>query len=93
MESFDRIDDFARSRNFEFPSDYHLVLDVEDKMDDERYWCGYYYVSHSGRNVFWLEKADISELFVNTECVVTQSRIRKFKNPHCFLVLILVPYT
>lgn len=87
MESFDQLMDFIRSMALELPSDYHLVLDVEEKMDDKRYWCGYYFVNRLTQSVFWLEKADISELFVDTKSVVTPSRISEFKSLHCTHVL------
>jgi len=56
----EQIEDFTRSRNVYQPKDTHLVLElVEDAVG--HFWCAYYYVCHSTRNVFWLEKHDISE--------------------------------
>jgi hypothetical protein len=86
MDSFDRLKDFIRSWNLDVPLDCDLVLDVEKRMEDgQRYRCEYYYVCHSTRTVFWLENANITELFRNTGKEVTQSRIRKFGSPHIFL--------
>lgn len=50
-------------------------------MDEEsdQYWCGYYYVSHSTRDIFWLEKRDISELFMEAETEVSEPHISEFR--------------
>ncbi|GLB41329.1 putative expressed protein [Lyophyllum shimeji] len=58
LNSFiEQIEDFARSRNLYQPDDTHLIL--ECTLDDEKWWCGYYYTSASTRSLFWLEKHDI----------------------------------
>ncbi|KAF9465056.1 hypothetical protein BDZ94DRAFT_1320650 [Collybia nuda] len=75
--SFLLLEDFIRVGRYEFPPDCHLVLDVEEKMEDtDQYWCGYYYVSHSTQVIFWLEKIDISEFFVAAETEVEEARIK-----------------
>lgn len=42
-----------------FPVNYHLVLDLE-WQDDIIVECGYYYVSHEHRCLFWLERMDLT---------------------------------
>lgn len=80
MESFEHIQDFVRAMGFDFPPDCHLVLDVKHNMPGQesmRYWCGYYFVSHSTHSVYWLEKTDISELFMGDEHV-SEARVSEF---------------
>lgn len=49
-------------------------------MDDEsdQYWCGYYYINHSTRTIFWLEKTDVSEFF-KTKTEASEARISEFR--------------
>ncbi|KAF9461552.1 hypothetical protein BDZ94DRAFT_1263376 [Collybia nuda] len=76
-DSFLLLEDFVRARGYNFPQDCHLVLDVEEKMDEiDHYWCGYYYVSHSTRSIFWLEKMDISLFFAAAGAEVEEARIK-----------------
>ncbi|KAF9458542.1 hypothetical protein BDZ94DRAFT_1301128 [Collybia nuda] len=76
-DSFLLLEDFVRGRGYKFPQDFHLVLDVEEKMDEtDQYWCGYYYVSHSTRSIFWLEKMDISTFFAAAGTEVEEARIK-----------------
>ncbi|GLB41316.1 putative expressed protein [Lyophyllum shimeji] len=52
------IESFTRSRNLYQSDDTHLIL--ECLLEDEKWWCGYYYACASTRSLFWLEKYDIS---------------------------------
>lgn len=72
--------DFVRSQLVEFPQDFELVLDVERIDDSEPYWCGYYYVAHSARSIFWLEKNNVSEYFI--EGGATGARLSEFGYYH-----------
>lgn len=49
-------------------------------MDDEsdQYWCGYYYINHSTRRIFWLEKTNIGEFF-KTKTEASKARIGEFQ--------------
>ena len=44
-------------------NDVDLVLEVVN-ASDEQWWCGYYFVQHSTRLLFWLESYVVSE-FLN----------------------------
>ena len=61
-EFITQIDDFVRSRNLEKTNDVDLVLEVVNASDE--WWCGYYFVQHSTRLLFWLEPYIVSE-FLN----------------------------
>lgn len=54
-----RIEHFTQSRNVHRPDDVDLVLEISQQ--DEDFWCGYYYVCHSTRSLFWLEKHTITD--------------------------------
>jgi hypothetical protein len=55
----DEIADFIRSKNLCF---YGTDLVLYCSLDHEdQAWCGYYFVSHSTRSLFWLEKFEINQ--------------------------------
>ncbi|KAJ7485400.1 hypothetical protein FB451DRAFT_1363351 [Mycena latifolia] len=60
------VHDFLRAYNVQLPPDVDLVLD-EYLYTDQSKGCQYYFVNHKDRCVFWMDKAESSELFPVTE--------------------------
>ncbi|KAJ7431193.1 hypothetical protein FB451DRAFT_1321023 [Mycena latifolia] len=60
------IHDFLRAHNVQLHPDVDLVLD-EYLYADQSKGCRYYFINHHDRCVFWMDKAESSELFPVTE--------------------------
>ncbi|KAF9465425.1 hypothetical protein BDZ94DRAFT_1253759 [Collybia nuda] len=67
-DSFITLKTFIQELGFDLTPDCHLVLEVEEIIqianNGQRRRCGYYYVSLTAPNIFWLEQHDITKLFI-----------------------------
>jgi len=72
----EEINDFTRSKNLSFP-DTHLVLHCS--LDNEgQAWCGYYYVCHATRILFWLENRTIESEHLEVKGKLHSTHISKY---------------
>ena len=75
----EEINDFTRSKNISF-HDTHLVLHCS--LDNEgQAWCGYYYVCHTTRILFWLENFNIDEHLEEVRGELHPTHISKYDHP------------
>ena len=65
----------ARDENIELAPDVELVLEIFPQ--EENLLCGYYFVEHSSRCLFWLEDFDAEEICQKTQVVVSLSHLRE----------------
>jgi hypothetical protein len=66
----------ARDDNVELPSDIELALEVVPA--EEGPICGYYFINHKSRCLFWLDEFDAGEICSEINAVVSLSHLRKF---------------
>jgi hypothetical protein len=66
----------AQDDNVELPSDIELVLEIVPA--EEGPICGYYFINHKSRCLFWLEKFDAEIICAGIYVVVSSSHLRKF---------------
>ena len=69
------LDKMARDEGVTLSSDIELVLEIIPQEDDPI--CGYYFVEHSSRCLFWLEDFDAEEICQKTQVVVSMSHLRE----------------
>jgi hypothetical protein len=65
----------ARDENIELAPDVELVLEIVPWKED--LLCGYYFVEHSSRCLFWLEEFDAEEICEEIKVVVSLSHLRE----------------
>ena len=65
----------ARDENINLPSDIELVLEIVPW--DNEVICGYYFVEHSSRCLFWLEEFDAEGICEEIKAVVSLSHLRE----------------
>ncbi|KAJ8518590.1 hypothetical protein ONZ45_g4343 [Pleurotus djamor] len=53
--------DYIRAENIQLERDVELVVELVKYDDDDHPRCGYYFISHRTRCLFWLESFDLSE--------------------------------
>jgi hypothetical protein len=70
----EQITDMIRNANIDV-SKNELVLDLQ-RGDDGEILCGYYFVDHAARLLFWLEAFDISPLLSEVQGATMPSHIR-----------------
>ncbi|KAL4268934.1 WW domain-containing protein [Pleurotus pulmonarius] len=56
----DIIFDYIRAENLQLEPDVELVVETVKYDWDDDYRCGYYFVHHNSRNLFWLQDFDVS---------------------------------
>ncbi len=56
----DIIFDYIRAENLQLEPDVELVVETVKYDWDEDYRCGYYFVHHNSRSLFWLQDFDVS---------------------------------
>ena len=64
----------ARDENINLPSDIELVLEIVP--GDNEVICGYYFVEHGSRCLFWLEEFDAAGICEEIKAVVSLSHLR-----------------
>jgi hypothetical protein len=70
------LDKMARDEGVTLSSDIELVLEIIPQEDDPI--CGYYFVEHSSRCLFWLEDYDAEQICApEIRVVVSLSHLRK----------------
>jgi hypothetical protein len=65
----------ARNDDVELPSDIDLVLEIVPQNDGPI--CGYYFVEHKSRCLFWLEEFDAEPLCRPVKAIVSLSHLRE----------------
>src|SRR6266436_2159485 len=66
----------AREEGVVLPPDIELVLEIVQQ--DGVSICGYYFVDHSSRCLFWLEQFDAEKMCEGNRVVVSLSHLREF---------------
>lgn len=74
IEFITQIDEFVRSRNLEKNDDVDLVLEVVNAIDGS-WWCGYYFVHHSSRLLFWLESYIVDDFLEEVKGDLSPSHV------------------
>ena len=78
-ESSDQIlgelENMARDKNVTLPPGVELVLEIIPLKDD--FICGYYFVNHNSRCLFWLQEFDAEEICDDIRVVVSLSHLRE----------------
>jgi hypothetical protein len=64
----------TRDENITLPSDVELVLEIVPQ--DSGLICGYYFVEHRSRCLFWLENFDAEDICADIKAVVSLSHLR-----------------
>ncbi|TFK22158.1 hypothetical protein FA15DRAFT_671829 [Coprinopsis marcescibilis] len=73
------IHEHLRIRNLVQTEDVDLVLQIvrcPEENGEEQWWCGYYFVNHSTRTIFWLEKFHIDEHLAEVKGKLQGSHIK-----------------
>jgi hypothetical protein len=65
----------ALAENVTLPNEIELVLEIRTQDTDKI--CGYYFVEHSSRCLFWLEEFDAEGICDEIKVVVSMSHLRK----------------
>ena len=68
------LENIARDENIILPPGLELVLEIIPTEDE--LICGYYFVEHSSRCLFWLEEFDAEKICEDIKVVVSQSHLR-----------------
>lgn len=71
----DELNQLAREKQVELPHDVELVLEIIPQ--DKETICGYYFINHSCRLLFWLEEFDAEDLCDDVRAVVSVSHLRE----------------
>ena len=81
------LENTTRDENISLPPDVELVLDLFPWK--QQLICGYYFVKHDSRCLFWLEGFDAKDL-CGIKAVVSPSHLRKsgFQGLICALLII-----
>ena len=64
----------AQDDNVELPSDIELAVEVIPT--EEGPICGYYFINHKSRCLFWLDEFDAGEICLEINAVVSLSHLR-----------------
>lgn len=75
----------ASEDNVAIPPDVELVLELIVWDDDV--FCGYYFVEHRSRNLFWLDEFDASDICADIKVVVSQDHLRESPLVHALVSL------
>ena len=83
-----QLDRITCEENVELPSDVELVLEIVP-LDDEMI-CGYYFVEHNSRCLFWLEEFDAEGICNEIKAVVSLSHLRMSDSTKECVFLLLI---
>jgi hypothetical protein len=76
------------AENVTLPTDVELVLEIISRGTEKI--CGYYFVEHSSRCLFWLEEFDAEQICDEIKVVVSLSHLRTSVSvPKCILCLLI----
>lgn len=71
----EQIEDMEREHNFEMDQTVELVLELHRSVENDEMECGYYFVDHRTRCLFWLHEYDISEILEEVKGASSPSHI------------------
>ncbi|KAJ8522039.1 hypothetical protein ONZ45_g1350 [Pleurotus djamor] len=72
----DIIFDHIRAQNLQLEPDVELVVEVVKYDGDDHYRCGYYFVHHTTRCLFWLEPFDLSNALWHAQAQTSLSHVK-----------------
>ncbi|KDQ28115.1 hypothetical protein PLEOSDRAFT_1112866 [Pleurotus ostreatus PC15] len=72
----DIIFDYIRAENLQLEPDVELVVETVKYDWDEEYRCGYYFVHHKSRSLFWLQEFDVSYALWDAQANTSLSHVK-----------------
>ncbi|KAF9501528.1 hypothetical protein BDN71DRAFT_1439137 [Pleurotus eryngii] len=72
----DLIFDYIRAENLQLEPDVELVVETVKYDWDEDYRCGYYFVHHKSRSLFWLQEFDVSYALWDAQANTSLSHVK-----------------
>ncbi|KAH7914526.1 hypothetical protein BJ138DRAFT_1079243 [Hygrophoropsis aurantiaca] len=87
-----RIFDEAKQQNIDLNDKSELVLELMDVKRSKQWKCGYYFVEHTSRSIFWAHPYEAEPIFGGVKGVKSQSHIKYAIEAQYWMHCELFPY-